>query len=121
MGNPEIGYSVGWEIEKSRFPTFGKWGVGKIKNPDTQVENAMDEKTAARLLGVRGQHAGAWLHALPISSLGLKLSGSELRVICAARLGLPSCQPHLCQDCGDEVANDGVHGLSCRKSRGSDA
>ena len=31
LGNPKIGYSVGWEIEKSRFPTFGKWGVGKKK------------------------------------------------------------------------------------------
>ena len=62
-------------------------------------------------------HASDWLHAIPISSLGLKLSDSHLRAICALRNGSQICQQHICL-CGEKVDPLGRHGLSCKKQIG---
>ena len=67
----------------------------------------------ARILGVSSEHASDWLHAAPISSLGLKLSDSNLRAVCALHLGSPLRQLHTCT-CGVEVDPKGRHGLSCQ-------
>ena len=71
----------------------------------------------SRILGIAAEHASDWLHAIPISSLGLKFADSELRVICATRLGSPLCQPHICS-CGVDVDPLGRHGLSCKNQVG---
>ena len=71
----------------------------------------------ARIMGIASEHASDYLHALPISSLGLKLADSELRVICATRLGSPLCHQHTCS-CGVEVDPMGRHGLSCKNQVG---
>jgi hypothetical protein len=57
------------------------------------------------------------LEALPNAALGLKLSDLQLRVSVALRLGAKICEAHTCI-CGDAVATDGLHGLSCKKSAG---
>ena len=41
-----------------------------------------------------------------------------VRIAVGLRLGLPLCHPHLCSGCGAEVGEDGIHGLSCRYSKG---
>ena len=41
-----------------------------------------------------------------------------IRIAVGLRLGLALCHPHTCSDCGAEVNVDGIHGLSCRYSRG---
>jgi hypothetical protein len=69
------------------------------------------------LLSHHGQFAAGWLNAVPIRSLGLKLTDGQLRISIATRLGINICQPHTCV-CGAKVEADGIHGLSCRKSSG---
>ena len=59
------------------------------------------------------EHSSDWLYCVSISSLGLKLADSELRVICATRLGSPLCIQHTCI-CGAEVEPTGRHCISCK-------
>ena len=72
----------------------------------------------ARLLASRVRESGAWLNVLPISSLGLRMDDSTIRVAVGLRLGAPLCRPHQCQHCGAEVDCLATHGLSCRWSEG---
>lgn len=69
----------------------------------------------ARLRAASSSHAGDWLHAPPITAIGLRLSNEDIRVAVAYRLGAIACQPHECK-CGARVDARGLHGLSCRKS-----
>ena len=62
--------------------------------------------------------AGAWLQALPNSSLGQRLDDNTLRISCGLRLGTAIGVPHLCHCCGKEVTAFGIHGLSCKSSSG---
>lgn len=69
----------------------------------------------ARLRAIASPHAGDWLHAPPITAVGLRLSNEDIRIAVAYRLGAAACQPHDCR-CGTKVDARGLHGLSCRKS-----
>ena len=62
-------------------------------------------------------HSTDWLHALSISSCGLRLDNEAIRVAVGLRLGLELCQPHSCP-CGAVVDARGLHGLSCKKNAG---
>ena len=74
----------------------------------------------ARLTAAASPHAGAFLNAIPCSSVGTRLDDSSLRIAVALRLGAPICAPHTCI-CGAAVDASGTHGLSCRKSAGRHA
>ena len=50
----------------------------------------------ARLKAANSSHAGEWLNAPPIASVGLRLSDEEIRVAVGYRLGSSICQPHQC-------------------------
>jgi len=76
-----------------------------------------DRRQQARLLAVSAPHSGDWLHALPVSSCGLRLDDESVRVAVGLRLGTKLCEEHQCP-CGAKVDPEGVHGLSCRKSAG---
>ena len=82
------------------------------------LETAPDSLTRARLLAACAKESGAWLHAFPVSSLGLRMDNEVIRVAMGLRLGLTLCQPHKCQHCHTLVSHQGLHGLSCRKSQG---
>ena len=82
------------------------------------LDEASDDVSRARLLAVATKESGAWLHALPVSSLGLRMDDDSLRIAVGLRLGAPTCGPHRCHHCGAEVDVLGRHGLSCRKSEG---
>ncbi|GAU89484.1 hypothetical protein RvY_02031 [Ramazzottius varieornatus] len=58
----------------------------------------------ARLHAVSSKESGAWLDALPVSVLGL-------------RIGAKLCEPHACR-CGVQVDGLGRHGLACKNSAG---
>ena len=81
------------------------------------IQNAPDQSNKGRLLAVSSPHAGVWLNAIPISSLGLKLDNESLRIAVALRLGVDMSMPYTCQ-CGTPVDRRTVHGLDCRKSGG---
>ena len=50
----------------------------------------------ARLLASLSKESGAWLDAMPIGSIGLRLEYNEVHIAIGLRLGLPSCIPHNC-------------------------
>ena len=68
-----------------------------------------------RLKAAGAAHAGDWLNATPIPSLGLQLSDEAIRVAVGHRLGSNTCHPHICV-CGTQVDALGLQGLACKKS-----
>ena len=85
---------------------------------DQLLESAPDDMFRAHLLAAHTRESGAWLNALPVSALGLRMDDDTVRIAIGLRLGAPLCLPHVCHQCGAEVDNLGTHGLSCRKSQG---
>ena len=69
----------------------------------------------ARLLAAVAPHSGDWLHTLPISTCGLHLEDSAIRVAVGLRLGCDICEAHLCP-CGATVDPLGQLALSCKKN-----
>ena len=82
------------------------------------LETALNQQSQARLLAVARPESGAWLDALPISSIGLRMDDEVVQVAVDLRLGLPLGHSHSCVSCGSEVDKSGTHGLSCRFSKG---
>lgn len=81
------------------------------------LNDATDPVDRARLLASCSPGSGDWLHALPLSSVGLKMDNASVRIAAGLRLGAPVVRPHVCV-CGATVAADGHHGLSCRHGSG---
>ena len=81
------------------------------------VSSQSDIRSQVRLLAVMAPHNGDWLHALPISSCGLRLDDEAVRVAVGLRLGSRLCEPHQCP-CGADVNPEGTHGLACSRSSG---
>ena len=79
---------------------------------------APDATIQARLQAACRKESGAWLHTLPIASLGLCMDDKVVRVAMGLRLGTTLCYPHECHLCGARVDSRGTHGLHCRKSLG---
>ena len=95
------------------------WDTPKVTEMAVNLlENAPDARCRARLLAASTKEAGAWLNALPISSLGLRMDDDTIRVAIGLRLGSSLCRPHVCAHCGAEVDSLATHGLSCRWSEG---
>jgi Reverse transcriptase (RNA-dependent DNA polymerase) len=84
---------------------------------NTVMLSRSDRRHQARLLAVSAPHSGDWLHALPITSCGLRLDDEAVRVAVGLRLGARLCEPHRCP-CGSDVDPEGTHGLACRRSSG---
>ena len=81
------------------------------------LSSAADSHHRATLLAASAPHSGDWLHALPISSCGLRLDDESIRVAVGLRLGVNLCEPHPCP-CGSLVDSRGTHGLACKRSSG---
>ena len=69
------------------------------------------------LSAVASVHSSDWLHAMPLSACGLRLSDEAVRIAVGLRLGLDICIPHTCP-CGVLADAKGIHALSCRRSSG---
>ena len=82
------------------------------------VKEAPDELAQARLLAAQRKESGEWLHAPPMSAIGLRTDDEVLRVAVEFCLGVALCKPHKCHRCGAEVDHLGLHGLSRRRSQG---
>ena len=79
------------------------------------MSTAQSPVDLARLKAVVTPHAGDWLHAPPLTAVGLRLSDEAIRVAIGYRLETIICQPHTCV-CGATVDARGLHGLVCHKS-----
>ena len=94
------------------------WDLASIQLGTAGLDaHFQDQHHRARLLAVRADHSGDWLHAWPISSCGLRLDDEAIRVAVGLRLGVNLCAPHACP-CGAQVDARGNHGLACRRSAG---
>ncbi len=67
------------------------------------LEEARNGACRARLLASASKESGAWLHALPVTSLCLRLDDDSVRIAVGLRLGVPVCGPHSCHHCGADV------------------
>ena len=85
---------------------------------DSLVASAPDDLSRARLLAVSAPESGAWLQVLLVSSLGVRLDDSVMRVCVALRLGLATCVLHSCCNCSAAVNRLGHHGFVCKKGGG---
>ena len=93
-------------------------GVRAALAADRLLGGAGNDEECARLLSVSTKESGAWLRALPVSTLGPRMDDSTVRVAVGLRLGTAVCGPHSCQRCGDAVDALGRHALSCNRSEG---
>jgi len=99
---------------RQKFSTYRRPGMDRLLQ--TIVHSFWQEPlvNTARLLAAFSPHSGDWLHAPPITTVGLRLS-DVIRVAVAHRLGCKACEPLTCV-CGKPVDARGLHGLSCRKN-----
>ena len=51
------------------------------------LDEGSDDVSRARLLAAATKESGAWLHALPVASLGLRMDDDSLRIAVGLRLG----------------------------------
>uniref|UniRef100_A0A1X7U4B2 Reverse transcriptase domain-containing protein n=1 Tax=Amphimedon queenslandica TaxID=400682 RepID=A0A1X7U4B2_AMPQE len=72
--------------------------------------------TKARLYAVSTPESGAWLNALPLSAMGLRMDAATIQIAVGLRLGLPLDCPHSCHHCGSAVDDLATHGLHCKQS-----
>ncbi len=82
------------------------------------LKRAENDEERTRLLEVSTKDSGAWLRALPVSALGLRMDDNTVRVAIGLRLGTAILWRHYCQLCGEEVNTLGRHALCCRNSGG---
>ena len=96
-----------------------EWDSPRIKaTAQSLLKDAPDERCKARLLATSRKESSAWLNALPVAALGLRMDDETTRVAVGLRLSMPLCSPHECSHCGTTVDDLTTHGLSCRWSEG---
>jgi len=114
-------WSVTYNLPLPAAPSASKQSVWDAPcvaaDKSTLVTHASDDHNRARLLAVTAPHARDWLHALSISSCGLRLDDEIIRVSLGLSLGLNLCEPHRCP-CGVQVDSRGTHGLACKLGSG---
>ena len=86
------------------------------KSFDSAMEHA-DVVSKARLLASSTAESGAWLEALPVSTLGNLLDDTTFKIAFALRVGGRISQEHRCI-CGKAADGFGHHGLVCERSKG---
>ena len=80
------------------------WDKHLVKATLNHLLDACDsDQSRARLLAATEKESGAWLHALPVSSLGLRLDDDTIKIAVGLRLGVPLVLPHLYSHCGSPV------------------
>ena len=77
---------------------------------NTLLKQAPDAVSRSCLLAASTKESVAWLSALPVSSLGLRMDNNTVRVAVGLRLGSPLCRPHTCYHCGAQVDSTATHG-----------
>jgi len=113
-------------LDKNRKPIPDATSAHKQKSWDKPVverefsellQRQTENRDRARLLASASKHSADWLHAIPITSCGLRLDDESIRIAVGLRLGTDICHPHTCI-CGATVDVRGSHALSCKRSSG---
>ena len=74
-----------------------EWDSPRVKaSSQALLEDTPDASSRARLLAAGRKESGAWLNALPISILGLRMDDKIARIAVGLRLGTSLCCPHEC-------------------------
>ena len=81
------------------------------------LSTAQEDVDKARLLAAATTTSGAWLKAIPLAAIGLKLDDEAVRIAVGLRLGTTLCEPHK-YPCGATVDSRGIRGFSCKISAG---
>ena len=87
------------------------WDLPIVKRNCENMLRVADQVSRARFLATTQRESGAWLNALPVSSLGTLLDSESFRVVIA--LGADIFIPHSCR-CGERIYTRGLHGLFCK-------
>jgi len=109
-----------WSLGLSEDPPSGQvshqqkmWDTPRVSATyETLLEDASDSSAWACLLAAASKESGAWLSALPLSSLGLQMDNETLRIAAGLRLGSAICYPHQCSHCDAEADRLATHSLS---------
>ena len=81
------------------------WDTIRVSSiADTLFTDSSDQMHRARFFAASCKESGAWLNALPVTSLGLRMDNATMRLSMGLHLRLPVCQSHTCQHCGAEVS-----------------
>ena len=112
LWSSNYGFSVSLDADAHSQCNWNKPNVDAEFANLLSISNTHDR---ARLLAVSASHSSNWLHAMPISSCGLRLENEDIRVAVGFRLGTALCKPHQCP-CGALVDVTGLHSLSCKLS-----
>ena len=73
-----------------------------------------DNFNRARLLAASAPDSCDWLHALPLSTCGMRLDNEAVRVAVGLLLGTSLCEQHECPY-GKQIDARVTHGLSCKR------
>ena len=73
-----------------------------------------NQQPLAHLMAVSSPESGAWLNALRISTLGLRMDDDVVRIAVGLRIGVPLGRPHQYSNCSEDVDILSAHGLSRR-------
>ena len=106
------------EVPSERLHLQKTWSHPLLRQQSESLSSSADDRTRARLSACKVQGSGDWLHALPSSSLGLRLNNDQLRIAATIRLGAPVSIDHTCARCGSLSDGFGYHALCCPKSTG---
>ena len=80
------------------------WDTPQVEATFKAIQAAApDASVRARLLAACRKESGAWLHALLVSALGLRMDDEVMRVAMGLHLGVSQCHPHECHLCGAGV------------------
>ena len=93
------------------------WNEPIVKNDINHLFATASQRDKFRLFAVTSSHSGDWLHALPITSCGLRLENEDIRVAVGLHFGAALCQAHQCP-CGALVEVNGLHSLPCKLGSG---
>ena len=93
------------------------WSTPVLDKLQIDIEKSLGQTQPKRFSLTQDRYAGAWLNAIPMSPLGLKLTDSQLRCAVALRLRAKICAAHTCC-CGQNVDEYGTHGLTSNRCAG---
>ena len=93
------------------------WDLPIVERNWENMLRLADQVCRARLLATAQRESGAWLNALPVSSLGTLLDPESFRVAIALGVDADVCFLHSCR-CGGRMDSRGLHGLFCKYTSG---